>query len=290
MKMISIHDLLSSTREFDFFSDGPLPDDGLVRLALIPPLPVSRGRLVWGFRHAEAASRLGLRELPAVTVAGDDVELLSIALKLEGRRDGYSLKEKAAVLSFLKARGSGSRGEEISGYIQSEGLFTKQAEKYLDVSENLRDLVDSLVIDLKTAVIISSLPSNVLDDLANIFASCSASERRAAFRRIYEISVRDSLCEPELVTLVRRLASEEDPVRALEVLRYPRMTEMKETFQALSSPVLSGSGITMTPPPGFEGNGYSISFRFTGLKQLDRVIARLSALKESGDELFDLLR
>lgn len=281
---------LSSPADYDLFTDSPEPDADLLRRGMVPPLPIRQGTLVWGFSLVRAAEELGIPELPATEVTGDDIGLLALAVKLEGRRDAFSLREKAGIFTFLRRRNITARAEELSPYVQSEGSFVKQAEKYLALTERPRELVDRGEIDLKTAGLMSRFSGETTGLLADLLASCSVSRRRTALRQFYEITIRDTLFGEDAAALARRLASEKDPLTALEVLRYPRMTEMKESFNEITSRVLAGSGIQLTEPPGFEGSRFSVSFYFSGPGQLDRVISRLRDLQEESDELFGLLR
>jgi len=289
-RTIRTHDALLLSKDFDLFTDSPFPDGDLIQQRLMLPLVLRRDALIWGFNIVRTANELGIPELPCAEVEGDVVRLLSLAVKLEDRRDLFTLREKAAILDFLKARNVSDRVGEISPLIQAEGSFEKQADKYLQLSDSLKELVDSEYIDLKTALMISPVSDAAINQLADIFSSSSFSKRRQAFRFFYEIGMRDSLSEEALYDFAVTLASEDDPLKALEVFRFPRMTEMRNLFESTSDRILKGSGITLTEPPGFEGSGFSVSFRFTGKKQLSRVITRLKDLEKESDELFSLLR
>lgn len=284
------HELSDLRRDYDIFVDSPPADEELLLRGLMPPLPVRGDALVWGFPLVRAAVRLGIGELAVRALEDDDIELLILALKMEGRKDSFTLREKAGILSFLRKRNAGSRAQEISSRVQSEGSFIKQAERYLSLPGKLRGLVDRNYIDLKTAGMSAGFSERTLELLEGIFESCSFSQRRGAFRNFYEVGIRDSLSEEQVNDLVCRLADEEDPLAALEALRYPNMTDMKKRFDKVSSGILKGSGISLTAPAGFEGDGFSVAFRFTGKKQLEKLIARLEVLADESDELFSLLR
>lgn len=290
MDKIHTRELCSLRGDFDIFIDSPSPDRDCVRRGLLPPLPVRKGELIWGFSHVRTALDLGIDQLRTVEVEGDDVELLGLALRLEARPDDYTLREQAAILDFSRRHGVEHRAEELSPLIRSDGSFQKQARNYLALSEKARELVDSGCLDLKTAGMVSRFPSEVLELLAEITAGYSFSRRRQAFRRVYEIALRDSLADEQILSLVTRIVAEKDPSRALEKLRYPRLTEMNTTFNDISARLLKGSGINLEAPPGFEGDGFDLSFRFTSPRQLGRVIDHLRKLQDAYDELFSLLR
>jgi len=290
MHTIYTHELSDLRRDYDIFVDSPPPDEELLLRGLIPPLPVRGETLVWGFPLVRAAGRLAVGELAVREVEGDDIELLILALRMEGRKNFFTLREKAGILSFLRKRNAASRAQDVSRCVQSEGSFIKQAARYLSMPDNLRRLVDRGYIDLKTADMSTGFSGKTLELLERIFETCSFSQRRRAFRNFYEVGIRDSLSEEQMNDLVCRLDDEEDPLTALEVLRYPNMTDMKKRFDVVSSGILKGSGISLTEPAGFEGDGFSVSFRFTGKKQLEKVIARLEVLANESDELFSLLR
>ncbi|MBN2049165.1 MAG: hypothetical protein JW760_01870 [Spirochaetales bacterium] len=290
MNILELEESLFQGKDYDLFPDSCPVDDELLSRHLVPPLPKSGKTLVWGHALVRRAGELGLKDLPSVEIQGDEMELLSLALRLEGRRDGFSLKEKGEVYSFLEKKHLLSRSDEVIPLIQSDGSFLMQAKKYLELPGILKESVDTGYMDLKTAGMLTGLDTNILKRALEIFSSGTFSQRRTALVFMREISIRDSLSSEKLLKLLEEMGASEDPFHFLEALRYPRLTEMRRDFKNFSSRLLEGSGIQLTEPPGFEGKGFSVSFQYTGKKQLGRVLDTLARLREESDELFKLLR
>ena len=152
----------------------------------------------------------------------------------------------------------------------------------------LKELVNEDKIDLKTALLTAALPAPVFLGLKKSLR-LSFSRRRQFLIQLEEISRKEALSEEELLTLAVAALSADKPLEAVRRRRYPQLTQAEERF-SLRIDFLQGSGITIEPPPYFEGNSYSINFSFQSGPGLDSKIRHLERLREQADELFSLLR
>ncbi len=277
-------------RRFDLFTGGLSPDESLLQRKLIPPLPVSRGELVWGFHVLETARSLHVDTLPAEYNDVDDKKALELALRLENRRDGYSWEEKARILDCMGAPGAAGNAVEIESLVQSEGSFIPGAERYTALPKHIRILVENGMLDLKSAEAVEGLTPPVAREIVTSARSFTFSERRQIFTWIYEIIERDRRSESEGTELVRRLASEAPVfIAGCRQARFPELNRLETELREFKENYLKGSGVDLQPPPQFEGDRFEIRFRFKDDRQLDKIIRTLNKVRENSDELYRLL-
>jgi hypothetical protein len=294
MDLMSRHDLARLDRRLDLFLDTPETDPELLAQGLHPPLPVSGEVLVWGFALLRQAARLGVaelavRRLPSLSRA----DLLALALRLEGRPGGLSWREKENLLRF--AEGTGGRADPIdldtlSPLIEGhpDSQLRGRIKRFASLPASLGEEVSAGRLDLKTAELAAALPGEAAALVAG--SPLSFSERRRFLTMLLELSRRERTAAEALSTLARRLLEDPHPVEALAGLRYPTLAGLSSRFATLAERLWKGSGVRIEPPPHFEGDGFSVSFRFDSADSLDRELRALRRVGEQANELFALLR
>jgi hypothetical protein len=294
MDLMSRHDLARLDRRLDLFLDTPETDPELLAQGLHPPLPVSGEVLVWGFALLRQAARLGVaelavRRLPPLSRA----DLLALALRLEGRPGGLSWREKENLLRF--AEGTGGRADPIdldtlSPLIEGhpDSQLRGRIKRFASLPASLGEEVSAGRLDLKTAELAAALPGEAAALVAG--STLSFSERRRFLTMLLELSRRERTAAEALSTLARQLLEDPHPVEALAGLRYPTLAGLSSRFATLAERLWKGSGVRIEPPPHFEGDGFSVSFRFDSADSLDRKLRALRRVGEQANELFALLR
>jgi len=290
MERIPVSKLRDYDTELDIFSGTKPIELGsqVIRLGLHPPVVLNGKRIVWGFPLLAAAGDEG--DLPCANTEGGPMEDLILALTLEDRTNRYSFREKARILSYLKAhsllsgRGPGKDISQVEALVQEEGSFIPSAESFSGLSPAAADAVDRGLIDLKTA---AAFPLN--EETASLLfaAELSLSERRIAYRLISEMTSSSRLPlekERELAELAVR-----EGTRALRRIRFPELTGLEEELSRIRASYLAGSGITLSPPQNFEGDRFTFSFSCGSVKQLKKIIAALNRIGENFGELENLL-
>ncbi len=286
--MIKLDELRSFSREFDMFREGmPLAKE-MLAAGLHIPIPLCGREIVWGFGILSQAASYGLEKLMCTNVEGDSIDLLRIALSLEGRCGEYSWEEKERILGFLKKRKIIHRAEEVSPLVNGRGSFVSQTESYIGLSKSLKSMVNKGLLDLKTAVYLEGIPEALCTRFEKTEALLSLSERRQVLVMLFEIWKRDALSDAELLVLAEEVLSSDEPKRIAEALRYRELHFMEETLQTIRSRI--GKGIRVDAPPHFEGDAFTVSFSFQTMEEFDKKMLRLGKLKDSGEELFALLR
>lgn len=116
MPELTLEELGALDSGLDLFRAGRGAPEELLAAGLHPPLPVSGGRLVWGFALLAAARAAGLARLPCRLLADlPSVRQLVLALQLEGRAGAYRWSEKLGIAGF--ARGAGFALSDLAGLI-----------------------------------------------------------------------------------------------------------------------------------------------------------------------------
>ncbi len=281
------------------FLSSPAPDPVLLASGLCPPLPIRADELIWGRPLVEAAARLGMAELASLELDVTEGEALLVALRLEDRRDLYGFPEKEAILNRAlaavgSAAGSGNPAaeafmEEVGSLVQSEGNFTQATSRYSALEKGPKALVASGLVDLKTAQSLAGLSAAALSALASSAFGLTVSERRTAFRRFAEVARRDGLDETGQLALVDRAFVSGNAMGFFARERFPRLTEIENEFASIRDVALLKSGVTLEPPPFFEGEDFTVSFRFRDPKTLSARIRALSRLEGRCDDLVGLL-
>jgi len=296
MDLLSTNQLGGLDPALDLFEDTPDIDAALLAQGLHLPLPVSGGLLVWGFSLVRQAARIGIgrlavRRLPPLPGA----ELLALALRLEGRPGALSWPEKENLLRFARAHGgSGGTGKAFDLAALSpliEGHPDLQLETRIERFARLPAPIKAAVaggrLDLRTGELAVGLPGEAVELIDG--SPLSFSDRRRFLSMLLELYRRDGLAPEELPAMVRRLLESPEPVETLAGRRCPTLTALRRRFAALADTLWKGSSIRIDAPPCFEGDGFSVSFRFSSPDALDRQLQTLHRVAEHAHELFALL-
>ena len=291
MQTIAVDRLLSWTAPPAVFSGEPPPPDQLIGHGLITPLPVRRPdtgspELVWGTACARRAGELGVLELPVRVLPDLDRDCFLIALWMESRVGRYSWADREAIYRFAEQR-SISIDNEVSRLVTGDGGYAEAMARYLALSAGRRSVVADGLMDLRTAVSLGALPDGVVETVGAL--RMSFSNRRQVLTWLAEITARDRLDAGSAVDLAVELTSQPDPVTAVRLARYPRLSAMEAAFASIRSELREIAPVAINAPAGFEGDGFELVARLCEPRDIHRVRAALDCLQEKSGELFDLL-
>ncbi len=279
-----------------FTASRPVPVE-LLQVGLVPPLPVGSGLLAWGFPLLKAARAAGLDRLACRDLQGTGrAELLALALRLEDRAGAYRWSEKQALLGF--ARVSGFSLDGLAPLIEgrAEARLEERIAQFAGLPPALQRMVDQGELDLRAAVEVRELPEQVLNAAAE--SRLSFSERREFLQLLQEIGGRDRLFGTQLGELaqsalaLRRGATQagQEALSALRERRSPLQADLRRRWASLEQELLSGSGVSLRPPPFFEGDSLQVSFSFRTRAGLGRRLRALDRVEERCGELLSFLR
>jgi hypothetical protein len=294
VERLTLSELAALPRRFTFFkSSTRLPEAALAR-GLCPPLLVSRGALVWGSPLLDVA--LGLPPPPSASLPVERLELspqdeLLGALAREGRCGTYTAEENFQIARAALAIDLGEQFlEEVSILALGSGGLFALLSRLESLPEKRRALVETGLVDLKTAERARSLPEEAASAFPVLAGSLSASGRRLVLGWLDDLCLHDGLSGPSAAALVAEVAAAPEPLEALRARRYPELSAMEASFARIARESLAGSGLKLEAPPNFEGPGFGLSLSFSSRAELERRLASAGRLTERADELLALLR
>ncbi len=290
MKLVDVDEILACDPVFDLFDDAGLADPEVLRNRLVPPLPVNGRRLVWGFPLCRQARQEGVAALYGKEVSGDDSDLLSLALRMEGKAGSYSWPEKERLLEFMEKRCAPDRRYGLEELIQPGGGLDRQVGDFRSLSLSLRLSVERGLVDLKTARFAAGIPESAAVLFLEKAGRFSFSVRKQILRNCFEIMTRNGLSAPETESLLEKVLAAEEPAPLLRELRMPGLAAMENEFRRTAGAILKRTGIRIDPPPHFEGGSFTFSFAVDSREGLEKRIAALETIREKADDLFRFLR
>jgi hypothetical protein len=282
-------------REMDLFPDSPPVPAELLQRGLHPPLAASGRHLVWGFALLAAARAAGVRQLACRRLGPlPPAQMLGLALRLENRAGSFSWREKENLLAYARGPGRSEEGPlrlaPLAPLIEGheDAHLDSRLERYASLPAASKRLVAAGQLDLKSARLLGQLPAQVLEIAGS--APLTFSRRRQFLLLLREVARREQLPSAGVTALAARLLAAPRPLAALEGLRFPMLTALRERFEELAAALWRGSGVRVEPPPYFEGGTFSVRLEFASPESLRRKIAVLRKIQGQADELFELLR
>ncbi|NOY09293.1 MAG: hypothetical protein GXP33_10690 [Spirochaetes bacterium] len=267
-------------------------DPDLLADNLYPPLPFSGNMLIWGYRIISAAKENGLTELACKEITGKGpLQNLKTALKLENRRGKYSWEEKAKILEYLKNNNIGEKAVGLTAYIEegSDTSWVKNAAIFRELSQPLREMIETGHIDFKTAALVRKFDDDIFLYIEK-GKKLSFSQKRLLLTYFSEAVRRDKIDNSRTAELLKNILSSENPLKTVRELRFPKLSRMEKKYNALHSRYLLKSGIRITPPAYFEGDSFSVQFTFNSSKNLSEKIRKIQLIQEHIDEFLSFLR
>jgi hypothetical protein len=232
--------------------------------------------------------------------------MLALALKLENRAGNFSWPEKENMLRFLSVSGERSRESvsaaggslpvavidllaDLSPLIEDhrDPQLAAKIGIYTALPEALKDLVAEAQVDLKTAARVQNLPAVIFHQLR--ISGLTYSQRRQFLNELFEVRQKHNLSDREVIEESETALQAERPLENIHRLRFPRLTDMEQSFASIEQDLLQDSGVQLKPPPYFEGDAFSIEFVFNSAKTFTRKLDTLRALEGRLDALFELL-
>jgi hypothetical protein len=286
---VKIDELRMLADDLDVFAGAPLPGRA-VTLGILPPLPVcvlSRPTLVWGWHIVSMAGEQGITDLDVRTVDLTAEDALSLALELEDRTGGYSLREQDRILCFAESHGITDR-RRLSTLARGDGALEDQVTRYRALLPAGRELVDEGFISLKTAGRLADMPGDFVSAFRGRLEELSFSSRRQFLELAAELLRHPTTGSNPAETVAGALAAS-DPVASIRRARYPVLSGMQARFSSLTRELVGDDRVRIEPPPYFEGDAISISFSFRSRRELVEHARVLERVLERCDDLLGIL-
>jgi ParB/RepB/Spo0J family partition protein len=281
-------------------------------VGLLQPIIVrekSRGssyQVISGFKRLTICEHLGLEEIEAFSFRKSelgDLEGFQMTLHENLAIRGLNLIEKSMAIDKLIHQCGVSRetivgdymsmlglqpsfrilgvmsqlvrlGDEVKRYIVEEEVSLENASQFLEFSPEDQAEIGKLVPKLK-------LGENKLKEVLTFLREVSLRDGLAVkelFRGEIEAVVSDGgLSKAQKTHRVRR---------RLREMRYPQLTELEKEFQEKRKGLGLSPGISLNPPPYFEGNAFRLEFGFKDVGEFKGIVSKLlkaSERKELGE-------
>lgn len=294
-----------------FFCMTFCPDlEGLRRsighVGLLQPIMVrekSQGpgwQVINGFKRLSICGQLGLREVEAFSYRKSelgDLQGFHMALQENLTTRGLKLMEKAMVLHKLIHQFGLSEDSvvrdympmlglqpnlgilrklsqlvhlpgEIGLYITEEEVSLGNAARFLEFSPEDQEEIGRLVPQMKLG---ENALKEFLTFLREICLRDGSKVRELVHREIGAIALDTNLSKAEKAQRMRR---------RLREMRFPRLTELEKVFREKRKGLGLGPGISLQPPPYFEGDTFRLEFGFKDVEQLKAILSELREASE----------
>ena len=267
-------------------------------------------KLVSGFRRVAAAVRLGIRKIPVLFVAQDEVgskNLFRTALLLN---DFSSFEELDQAVIVRKAREVfGFEWREVEEIALLAGL--PPSKKVLEEYETIGKMPEAFLaqiekkkISFKSARALLAFPPEIRDFLVReVLEKCdwSASELVIALEWLADLSRRDGASVKKIVSQepfssILNLAGAgplERGKKFMEVLkkvRYPLTSVAEERFRQIKTQVEVEAGIRIEKAPYFEEDWVAVNLKFRSSEEFRRLTSAIAEKESLFKELFHLVQ
>ena len=294
-----------------FFSMTFCPDlEGLKRsighVGLLQPIMVrekSQGpgwQVISGFKRLTVCGQLGLREVEAFSYRKSelrDLEGFHIALQENLTTRGLNLMEKAMVLHKLIHQLGLSEDSVVRDYLPMLGLhpnlgILRKLSQLVHLPDEIGRYITEEEVSLGNAARFLEFPPEDQEEIGRLVPQMKLGENtlKEVLTFLREICLRDGLRVRELVHgEIEAIAHDANLSKAhktqrmrrrLREMRVPRLTELEKVFGEKRKGLGLGPGISLQPPPYFEGDTFRLEFGFKSVEQLKAILWNLTEASE----------
>jgi len=274
------------------------------KVGLIQPVLVrekhSRYQIVCGFRRGSVCQELGWNEIEARVIhqGEDDLRLFSMSLHDNLTTRGFNSVEVAIALdklvhhfrmdppvvieTFLPLFSLETSEKILNTYLSLVSM-EDEMKRYIVQEEvsrsNIRRLASMTSEDrMATLSLLSALKlgENHLREVLTLLEETAQRDRRTVREIIALREIQATLSHQNLTPSQRT----EKVKKALLTLRYPRLSQLQETFETKRKGLNLPSGLSLQHPAFFEAKGVKIELQCETLEEYQSLVSSLSLLQE----------
>ncbi|MCK5551616.1 MAG: ParB N-terminal domain-containing protein [Deltaproteobacteria bacterium] len=263
-------------------------------------------QVISGFKRLTACEQLGLKEIEAFSYRKSelgDLEGFQMTLHENLAIRGFNLIEKSMVIDKLIHQFGVSRETIAGDYMSMLGL--QPSLRILGVVSQLVRLHDDVKRYIVEEEVSMENSSRLLEfspedqaEIGKLVSKLKLGENKLkeVLTFLREVSLRDGLTVRELVRgEIEAVASDislskvqktHRVRRRLREMRYPQLIELEKEFQEKRSGLGLSPGISLNPPPYFEGDTFRLEFGFRDVGEFKAILSKLmeaSERKEMGE-------
>jgi ParB family chromosome partitioning protein len=258
----------------------------------------SRGsgcQVISGFKRLTVCKQLGLEEIEAFSYRKSelgDLEGFHMALHDNLTTRGLNLIEKSMVLHKLVPRFGLSKESIVRDYMPMLGLqpslkILGKVSQLVALRAEIKRYIVEEKVSLENATQLLEFPPGDQAEIGRLVSELKLGENKLkeVLTFLREISLRDGLMIRELVQgEIEAIASDirlskvqrtHRIRRRLREMRYPQLTEMERDFREKRKGLGLSPGISLHPPPYFEGDTFRVEFGFRNVGQFKAILSKL---------------
>ncbi len=277
---------------------------GLLQPIIIREKPQGAGcQVVCGFKRLTTCEQLGLEEIEAFSYRKSelgDLEGFHMALQENLTTRGLNLIDKSMVLHKLIHRFGLPKESIVRDYMPMLGLqpntkILEKASQLVHLRAEIKQYIVEEEVSLGNAFRLLEFPPEDQAEVGRLASGLKLGEGKLkeVLTFLREISLRDGLMVSELVQgEIGGIASDISLSKAqrtqrvrrwLREKRYPQLTELERTFQKKRKGLGLSPGISLHPPPYFEGDTFRLEFGFRDVGEFRAIISTLMEASERKD-------
>ena len=290
--------------------------EGLMRsigqVGLLQPIIVrekSHGagyQVISGFKRLTVCNQLGLKEIEAFSFRKSemgDLEAFQIALHENLTTRGLNLIEKSMVLQKLVHQFGLSRDSIVRDYMPMLGLqpnpkILEKTSQLVELEALIKRYIVEEEVSLGNATQFLEFAPEDQVEIGKLVSELKLGENtlREVLTLLREICLRDGVTLKDLIQgeiegivsniTISKVQKTNRVRRRLQEMRYPKLTELENAFREKRKGLRLSPGISLQPPPYFEGDQLKVEFRFGNVVEFKDIISKLmeaSERKELGE-------
>ncbi len=275
-------------------------------VGLLQPITVrqkTRGegyQVISGFKRLTACEQLELREVEAFSFAKselDDLEGFHMGFYENLASRSLNLIEKSMVIEKLMRRFGLSKEVIARDYMPmlglqpSRGILAKMSQ-LVHLRREIKRYIVEEGVSLENAIGLLEFSPEDQAEIAGLVSELKLGENKLkeVLTFLREISLRDGLTMREMVRgEIGALASDmalskvqktHRVRRRLREMRYPQLTQLEEDFRGKLKGLGLSPGISLQPPPYFEGDTFRLEFGFRNAGEFRAILSKLIEASE----------
>jgi hypothetical protein len=259
-----------------------------------------------GFNRLTVCKQLGLKEIEAFSFRKSelgDLDGFQMALHENLTTRGLNLIEKSMVLHKLVHQFGLSRDSIVRDYMHMLGLqpnpiILEKISQLVELDVRIKRYIVEKEVSLGNATQFLEFAPEDQAEIGKLVSELKLGENtlKEVLALLREISLRDALTVKDLIrgeiegiasnTTISKVQKTNRVRRRLREMRYPKLAELENAFREKRKGLRLSPGISLQPPPYFEGDQLKVEFRFGNVVEFKDIISKLmeaSERKELGE-------
>lgn len=305
-------DSMDDTFSMTFYPNLEALRRSINHVGLLQPITVrqkSRGsgyQVISGFKRLTACEQLGLREVEVFSFAKselNDLEGFHMGLYENLAIRSLNLIEKSMVMEKLISRFGLSKEVIARDYMPMLGLqpsrrILEKMSQLVRLGPEIKRYIVAEGVSLENALCILEFPPEDQAEIAGLVSELKLGEHKLkeVLSFLREISLRDGLTVRDMVRgeigafasdmALSKVQKTHRVRRRLREMRYPQLTQLEEDFRGKLKGLGLSPGISLHPPPYFEGDTFRLEFGFRNAGEFRAILSKLmeaSGRRELGE-------